>query len=200
MSCSKFEDYLSEKLDLVELEEHMESCQSCHTAYQADTRIMEQSKKLNDNLVIPDLWSSIERDIQKKKPVILKFRTRSKLILTAAATILIITTIWMFNSKQSNEDIDKILTEQAFEKVIEMEEKYLEAIQNLEELAYQQLDKSTEQLAQLYRNKLSLIDRQILNCQDALESNPANSHIRRYLMAALRDKQKTLEDVLRVDS
>ena len=67
-------------------------------------------------------------------------------------------------------------------------------------MAYAQLDETTEPLAQLYRNKLSLIDRQIENCQDALESNPANSHIRNYLISALQDKQKTLEDILKVNS
>ncbi len=200
MSCHKFEDYLSGKLDLAELKIHMGSCLSCQKSYQMDTRIMDHSRNLNDNLPIPDLWPSIEKEIQKKKPVILKFSPRTRLILTAAAIFLIITAIWMFNSNQRDKGYDRILTQQAFEKVIEAEERYLDAIQNMEDLAYQQLDKSTEQLAQLYRNKLSLIDRQIQNCQNALESNPANSHIRRYLMAAFQDKQQTLEDILQLDS
>ena len=200
MQCNKFEDYLNDKLDFGQLQDHVTSCDSCRKAFEIDTRIMDHSKILNNKLEIPDLWPSIERGIQKKKPVILKFSTRSRLILTAAAAFLLITAVWVFISKQNDNRYDRILTQQAFEKVIEAEEKYLDAIQNMEDLAYQQLDDTTIQLAQLYRNKLSLIDRQIQNCQSALESNPANSHIRKYLMAALQDKQQTLEEILELNS
>jgi CII-binding regulator of phage lambda lysogenization HflD len=106
----------------------------------------------------------------------------------------------MFNSYQKETSSERILSQNALEKVKDAEEKYLDAITGLEDLAYYQLENTTEPLAQLYRNKLSLIDRQIQNCQEALETNPANSHIRRYLMAALQDKQKTLEDILEVSS
>jgi hypothetical protein len=196
MSCHKFEDYLNGQLDLEALKTHMESCESCRKSYQIDKRIMDQSKKLNEKLDIPDLWPSIEEDLQGKKPVILKFRSTKRWLLAAAASFLIITTIWMFNSSMNETVTERILSQQALEKVKEAEKKYQEAIEDLELLAYNQLENTTEPLAQLYRNKLSLIDRQIQNCQDALETNPASSHIRQYLMAALQDKQKTLEDIL----
>jgi hypothetical protein len=200
MNCNKFEDFLNDQLDLATLKVHMESCEDCRKAYQVDTRIMDRSKKLNENLSIPDLWPSIEKGIQKKKPVMLKFRARKRLLLAAAASFLILTTFWMFISDQKETSTERILSQQALEKVRDAEEKYLAAISGLEELAHQQLDNTTEPLAQLYRNKLSLIDRQIQNCQQALETNPANSHIRRYLMAALQDKQKTLENILQLSS
>ncbi|MCK4560000.1 MAG: hypothetical protein KAV45_09470, partial [Calditrichia bacterium] len=69
MSCNKFEDYLNDRLDLATFKIHMESCEDCRKAYQVDARIMDRSRKLNDNLAIPDLWPSIEKGIQKKKPV-----------------------------------------------------------------------------------------------------------------------------------
>ena len=200
MNCNKFEEYLNDQLDLAILKVHMESCEDCRKAYQVDTWIMDRSKKLNENLAIPDLWPSIEKGIQKKEPLILKFRTRKRLLLAAAATFLIITTIWMFNSYQKETSSERILSQKTLEKVKDAEAKYLAAITGLEALAHQQLDNTTEPLAQLYRNKLSLIDRQIENCRQALETNPANSHIRRYLMAALQDKQKTLEDILQLSS
>jgi hypothetical protein len=200
MSCHKFEDYLNEMLDLDSLKDHMESCEDCRKAYHVDARIMDRSKKLNDNLEIPDLWPSIENKIQRKKSVILKFKPKTRLLLTIAATFLIVTTIWLYNSFQKDTATERILSQQALEKVREAEENYQDAISDLENLAYAQLDETTEPLAQLYRNKLSLIDRQIHNCRDALDSNPANSHIRNYLIAALQDKQKTLEDILQLSS
>jgi len=52
------------------------------------------------------------------------------------------------------------------------------------------------ELDSLYRDRLGTIDAQIARCREALKSNPANAHIRRYLMAALRDKRETLTEVL----
>ena len=52
-------------------------------------------------------------------------------------------------------------------------------------------------LALLYRDKLETIDSQIERCKDALQDNPANTHIRRYLLAALDDKKQTLREILR---
>jgi hypothetical protein len=200
MSCQKFEEYLNEQLDLETLKAHMESCEKCKKAYQIDARILEKSKNLNENLKIPDLWPDIEENIQKKKPLIINFYTTKRLLFAAAATFLIITTIWMFKTYQEEKTSARILSVQALEKVIKAEVVYLEAIVELEDLAYVQLEVTSEPLAQLYRNKLSLIDRQIENCKNALETNPANSHIRKYLMAALQDKQKTLEEILLIDS
>jgi hypothetical protein len=52
------------------------------------------------------------------------------------------------------------------------------------------------QMVSLYRDKLAAIDSQIAKCREALNSNPANAHIRRYLLAALSDKRQTLTEIL----
>jgi hypothetical protein len=200
MYCNKFEDYLNEKLDLDTLKSHMDFCDRCRKAYQIESKLISQSKRLNDNIKVPDLWPAIEEKIKQEIPRIIKFRSTKRLLFAAAATFLIVATIWLFNSHYMEKPSARILSEQALEKVKKAEAVYIDAIANLEKLAYNRLDNTSEPLAQLYRNKLSLIDRQIENCQNALESNPANSHIRQYLMTALQDKQKTLEDILRLIS
>jgi hypothetical protein len=48
----------------------------------------------------------------------------------------------------------------------------------------------------LYRDKLETINRQIIACKEALEVNPANAHIRRYLFMALQDKKETLKEII----
>jgi hypothetical protein len=196
MSCHKFEDYLNDRFDSITFEKHLKSCEECRIAFETDSRILKQSKNLNKNLEIPDLWPSIEENIQAKKPVILKFKRSTKLLLAAAASFLVIITIWIFSTYEKEPVAERILSQKTLQKVQLAEEKYLDAINDLEDLALHQLENTTEPLAQLYRNKLSLIDRQIENCKNALETNPANSHIRQYLMAALQDKQKTLEEIL----
>ncbi len=199
MSCTKFKEFLDESLDLESLKIHMESCGECRRAYQIDERILESAKNLNTNLIIPDLWPAIESNIQKKRTVILKFKKTKKILFAAVATFLIFTAIWMFNSFRDAKPSARILSEEALEKVKKAETNYMEAIDELEDLAYLRLGDRQEPLVQLYRNKLLLIDQQIENCKQALETNPASSHIRKYLMAALKDKRKTLEEILKVN-
>ena len=82
------------------------------------------------------------------------------------------------------------------EQVKEAEESYISAIEDLEDMALGRLDETKEPLAQLYRNKIKLIDAQITSCRNELERNPANAHIRKYLLAALQDKQRTLTEII----
>jgi len=197
MSCQKFEAYLNELLDHKSLMLHIQSCAECRRAYETDKCNMDIVKNLNTNLTVPDFWPAIEKKIQNEKPVVYKFKKIKRILFAAAATFLILTTIWIFHSFREETPSTRILSENALEKVKEAETSYLEAIKELEDLAYKRLEDTQEPLAQLYRNKLLLIDRQIENCKQALETNPANSHIRRYLMAALKDKRETLEEILK---
>ena len=52
------------------------------------------------------------------------------------------------------------------------------------------------ELMLLYRDRLETIDDQIEQCREALSENPANAHIRRYMLAALQDKKETLKELL----
>jgi hypothetical protein len=51
------------------------------------------------------------------------------------------------------------------------------------------------ELMLLYRDRLETIDDQIDRCREALLENPANTHIRRYMLAALQDKKDTLTEL-----
>lgn len=200
MSCHKFEEYLQGMLDISSLKAHMQNCQDCREAFQTDKQILDRSKNLNQNLKVPDIWNSIQNEIKEGSADQRQFRFREKLFLAAAAMILITTAVWIINSNLPDSEQARILSGKALEKVEKAEREYVDAINDLENLAYDEIENTTEPLAQLYRNKLSLIDQQIRNCQEALENNPANSHIRQYLMAALQDKHKTLKDILQISS
>ena len=200
MSCNKFDEYLQGRLDMSILESHMQNCQYCREAFQTDKQILDRSKNLNQNLKVPDIWNSIQNEIKEVSADQRQFRFREKLFLAAAAMILITTAVWIINSNLPDSEQARILSGKALEKVEKAEREYVDAINDLENLAYDEIENTTEPLAQLYRNKLSLIDQQIRNCQEALENNPANSHIRQYLMAALQDKHKTLKDILQISS
>lgn len=57
---------------------------------------------------------------------------------------------------------------------------------------YKQMDM---ELHLLYRDRLETIDRQITLCKNAIDLNPANAHIRKYMMMALKDKKETLKEI-----
>lgn len=66
------------------------------------------------------------------------------------------------------------------------------AIEALEAGAAARLSGWDQQARLLYRDKLETLDRQIERCRAALEANPANARIQRFLLAALQEKKETL--------
>jgi len=76
------------------------------------------------------------------------------------------------------------------------ERSYSRAIDELEALARPRLAALDPDRMFLYRDRLGIIDEQIEQCRAELAGNPANAHVRRYLLAALQDKKKTLEALL----
>jgi hypothetical protein len=88
------------------------------------------------------------------------------------------------------------MAKKALARVEQKEQDYLKAIQDLEKQALPKMAGMDLKLVFLYRDRLETIDAQIKQCQEALALNPANAHIRRYLMMALIDKKETLAEIL----
>jgi hypothetical protein len=89
-----------------------------------------------------------------------------------------------------------LLADSALQKVEAEEKEYEDAIQELEKIALPNLSDMKVELMFLYKDRLETIDTQITQCKEALNENPANAHIRRYLQLALQDKKETLREVL----
>ncbi len=195
MDCRQFEFWAKGDLsdDLFAL--HRKSCDSCQKAFLSDQKLMNTALNLNKNLPVPDQWPAIEKkldrvDRQKRSFKLVRYS------LMAAALLFIFTIFYFPWSKPIDISQDRILDEKALLYVQETEEAYLKALESLQDRAENRLQSSDEQLATLYRQKLDLVDQQITRCRDALDQNPANAHIRRYLLAALETKQNTLIDII----
>ncbi len=93
-----------------------------------------------------------------------------------------------------------LLAGSALERVEKLEREYVQAIRELEKEATPHMAQLDMELMLLYRDRLETIDAQIERCQEALETNPANAHIRRYLLTALQDKKETLVEIVRQQS
>ncbi|MGE5277305.1 MAG: hypothetical protein ACM3SU_09955 [Acidobacteriota bacterium] len=92
---------------------------------------------------------------------------------------------------------DPLLTEQALSEVESAEAVYLASIERLSRLARPRLEDSTSALAAGYREKLLLLDSEIAEMRGEIESNRFNTHLRKELLAMYREKQRTLQDLMK---
>ena len=77
------------------------------------------------------------------------------------------------------------------------EETYLASIEKLSRLAEPRLASSTSPVMLNYREKLALLDSAIADLQSGIEQNRYNTHLRRELLAAYREKQQTLQNLMK---
>jgi len=196
MNCQQYELWAMSNLSDPEFAAHRKTCPECQSAYKIDEQLMASAANLNTNIRIPDQWPAIENEIHRIK----SRNKRLKLIrysLIAAASLLVIFTFFFQWSEPVDITQERILDRTALEYVKSAEETYLQALESLEARAENRLQNTDDQLTSLYKQKLDVIDQQIKRCRNALEYNPANAHIRRFLLAALETKQNTLYEIIK---
>lgn len=203
MSCPEVERYEKGELSEAEYERHAAGCPSCREVLRRDAEIMERAKELRRPVQAPGLWSRIEKALGEEAA---KERTRAPILsrffrpVPVAALILAAAGLALYIGlrKHPASAPSGILSRNALARVEQTEKEYLKAIEALEKQVQPQMAGLDLELSLLYRDRLETIDSQIRRCREALESNPANAHIRRYLMAALHDKKETLAEVLKL--
>ena len=92
---------------------------------------------------------------------------------------------------------DPLLTEQALSEVESSETVYLASIEKLSQLARPRLEDPTSAISAAYREKLLLLDSEIAEMRGEIESNRFNTHLRKELLAMYREKQRTLQDLMK---
>jgi len=195
MICKKYEQHGLGQLNEEQFREHLAICSQCQALVREDNKIMAMAEKVNQNLIIPDLWPDIERALLHKKKVKVYPLYRNWILRVAAVLILAVSlTLYLSNREESTHTM--ILSQAALQKVEKTEREHMNAINQLEQAAREQLSQIDVEIASLYRTKIETIDAQIERCKAALEENPANTHIRKYLLAALIDKKETLNELI----
>lgn len=217
MKCRKFIAYETGRMTAAAFAEHLRSCAGCAAATALDARLESEMARLREPVPGgPALWRRIEAALEAEKAgraaagaphgvrgfgggladALGRLRGRGLLVPVGAAAFFIVAAAAVLIVRTSAAP-SGILAARALARVESSESEYLAAIGALEKLAGPQIADMDLQMASLYRDKLAAIDAQIDRCREALASNPANAHIRRYLLAALQDKRQTLADVLR---
>jgi hypothetical protein len=220
MSCNKLKKYELGKISSARFERHAKECAICREKIRLDERLMAMARSLKGKPVhAPQLWARIEEDLHKEKESLHRekeklqgrtveqaapglglraLRFKLSLLVPAAAAVLVAAGLGIYFGFKalSRPPSSGLLARQAMAKVEKIEREHMQAIEELEKKALPKMASLDLEMMLLYRDKLETIDAQIERCKEALASNPANAHIRRYLLAALQDKKGTLAELL----
>jgi hypothetical protein len=201
MSCDEYRKHELGEIGDSEFESHLQSCFACQKLLEQDARLLADAKSLRQPIVAPLLWAKIENSLRAEKQRHQYFwrdtlREQRHTILRLAAVLVLVAGVGSYFLFKPESGAPNLLTGSALKQVENKESEYEAAIAELERVAQPQLAKMDMELMLLYRDRLETIEAQIERCKEALATNPANVHIRRYLLAALQDKKETLRELL----
>jgi len=196
MSCDGFEKFVLGEWPIEQFQTHMQECGECHTAFHKDKKLLDFGRSLKTNVETPYLWSRIQKELDRESTRVRTSDNYRQWIFRLAAIIFLAVGIGILVQMSNHKTESGLLAESALKKVESQEKEYEAAIKKLESFAVPQLSQLDQELMLLYRDRLETIDTQIEHCKEALAMNPANAHIRRYLLAALRDKKETLKEIM----
>ncbi len=206
MSCEEYQKFELGKSNKSEFEKHLTECSECRKLVQQDEQLLGLAGELDQPIQAPLLWAKIENCLRAEKQRRIRHETQVfrqfPMLLRIAAMLAVVAGLstgiyFMF---EPDAPPGNILTAEALKKVENVEQDYIDAVSELERLAQPQLSQLDFEFMLLYQDRLETIDSQIERCKEALENNPANAHIRRYLLAALQDKKETLKEILEIES
>ena len=148
----------------------------------------ELARSLHHEWESPGLWSRISR--QRQWPRLAA--------LAALAAALMVGIYFAIPSRRSAVE-SPLLTEQAMAEAEKAEAAYRQSIDRLARVAARKLEQPATPLMKAYAEKLSLLDGAIASLRAEVDRNGFNAHLHVQMAAIYRDKQKTLEEVLRHD-
>ena len=196
MSCDRYQERELGRLEVEAFQAHLKDCHDCRRRLREDEVIDELAANLAEVTEPPFLWERVEAGLRAEQQ-----RTRRRTWIYRAAAVLVVSLglgALMQQGRGIPEPATGLYTAEALEKVREREREYAAAIEELEQIAGERMERMDAELVVLYRDKIATIDTQIDRCLQALHGNPANTHIRRYLLLALQDKRETLEEIVQL--
>jgi hypothetical protein len=205
MSCDFFEKYEMGEVRKSVFKKHVKKCLECQEILAWDKKIMAEAKSLRRPIETSHLWERIEKSLKSElkpelKPQGRRFIFQPFFALRYSVPFLFLVFLLFFFLWNPLKHDSGLLTQRTLQKIEGKEMSYIEAIRELEKLALPKMPGLDLELMLLYRERLETIDEQIIMCKEAIEENPANAHIRRYMLAALQDKKQTLMELIEVDN
>lgn len=195
--CEQLEDLLLEG-DVHSMQlaaRHASGCASCLEKLTEWNEISDTAKSLKTTWQSDLLWPRIERALRAEKRSSWQSRTM-KIAAVLVVTVGLAATSWYAGVVRARQEFGKEILV-AVDDVESKQKKFQRAIGKLENLAESKLESAGTPLMISYKEKLMLLDDAIAECQQNIEQNRRNAHLRKQLLAIYLEKQQTLRDVLR---
>lgn len=205
---------------MARLEAHAAGCGSCRGGLALWKEIPAAGASLHRAWPSPGLFARIERAIANETnatatPAPEEKRAPSQpgrfrwVPAAALAALVIVSTIGLnvFRNNAGREPLVRretarqpLLTEEALDQVEGAEMNYLKSIENLSRVARPRIERPGSPLLVSYREKLLLLDSAIAECRNEIRRNQFNTNLRSQLLAMYREKQRTLQQLVEVQS
>jgi hypothetical protein len=212
-TCSDLERALSsgEPDVLAAFEAHAQGCKACAAELAGWRRIAEAAPSLHKSWDSPQLWPAIHQRLaeESQSPAARKARRGGLRWVPAAAMAALFAVaaagLLVFRNSGGRDPLvahwqttkDPILADSAANEVEAAEKSYVESIEKLSQLAEPRLSAASTPIALNYRERLAVLDAAIADLRSSIEQNRYNTHLRRELLAVYREKQKTLQDLMK---
>ena len=145
----------------------------------------------------PELWPRIAGSLEverRSQPSTISRRTW--LVAVAASIFLLLLPAALLIWRSQPRD-PVLMTEEALGEARAAEKAYAASIERLSKVAAPRIQIPPSALAASYRERLLLLDDAIAGLKAEAARNPYNDHLQSELLAIYREKQKTLEGILR---
>ena len=199
MNCDFYEKYEIGQIEESLFSDHLKKCSFCKYQISEDKKLLELSQSIKQPFEASNLWDKIELSLVNEKNKVEKSWREYFPMFRIAAVLILVFGITVIFLNRNNFQESKLLANSVLEKVEQNEKKLEDSISELEKLALQKLSEMNLELMFLYRDRLETIETQIVQCKEMLTENPANAHLRRYLLAAYQDKKETLDELMNND-
>jgi len=196
MSCDFLRKYDQGELNEAEFKRHAISCLICKKAFEIDEDVLSVAKSLRRHIEAPYLWNRIEGSLMEEMAKKQTFNWRLFRFVPALAALFLVVWLGIHYFIENRTPHSGLMAEKTLARVEKKEMEYMAAIQDLEKQALPKMAEMDLELVFRYRDRLETIDAQIEQCKEDLAFNPANAHMRRFLMIALHDKKETLDEIL----
>jgi len=192
-------------------EEHAASCPACARELAEWMQISAGAPSLKKRWASPQLWPAIRQQLAEESQRLQTARTGGFFaralpgLAIASLFVLASAGLWVFRNSRGREPLssswqttkDPLLTERAVDEVEAAEKQYLDSIEKLSRLAEPRLASAKSPVMLNYREKLALLDSAIADLKSGIEQNRFNTHLRRELLAMYREKQQTLQNLMK---
>jgi hypothetical protein len=191
-------------------EAHAQSCRPCANELSVWTRIAEAAPSLRKTWDSPELWPAIRQRLaeESQSPARRAPRAWARWLPAAAMAALFgiaAAGLLVFRNSGGRDPLvahwqttkDPILADSAASEVEEAEKTYVDSIEKLSRLAEPKLLAASTPIELNYREKLAVLDSAIADLRSSIQQNRYNTHLRRELLTVYREKQKTLQDLMK---